>query len=278
LKIKESGCQDVILSCEELTNFMMMQYDAVNTGRLRDALFEIDKDVRLVVYVRNPSDFYLSILQEKLKRHAGVLSPETFQTNFSKTIRHYETVFGCKAIVREFHPTKLIESDIVADFLDATGLARVDISNWESVVSNESISPEILLALDLARREEGEVDLHYDFDESEMLWRKTNAIAKELSFSNKPVLFKHVHDRIMESNREDIQTLSERHGISFAQGKFVEGQPSTPKEYQISLIEDLMAVDRQRAIYVWSVFTLRAIKSVFSLRKKVHAQTKFKKV
>ncbi|MDP2494366.1 hypothetical protein Q8W25_10105 [Shimia thalassica] len=270
--IQEANCSDVVLSCEELTNFMMMQYDQKNLEVMRDALRKIDDDVRIVAYVRNPSDFYLSILQEKIKRYAGVLEPETFHTNFAKTIRLYETVFETKAIVREFHPSKLIKRDIVADFLSATGLTRVDISKWEPIVSNESISPEVLCALDLARREMGgskTSELSFAFQESEMFWRKMGRISREVGTPSKPVLFRHVHDTIMALNADDIKLLKERYGISFAEGKCIEGQSTVPKKHQISAIENLMKVDKQLAIYIWSVFSVRAIREIFTLRKKV---------
>ncbi|MCP9483470.1 hypothetical protein NNA36_16010 [Shimia sp. CNT1-13L.2] len=267
--IKASGCADVVLSCEELTNFMMMTYDTTSAKALRDQLREIDDDIRLVAYVRNPSDFYLSILQEKLKRSGGVLEPQTFQANFAKTIRYYEDVFEVKAIVREFHSSKLKDKDIVADFLHATGLEHVDISSWTPIRSNESVSAEALFALDLARRDYMGSELVYEFRESEMLWRKSNMIANESEIYQKPVLFKHIHDQVMFANQSDIDVLHERYGISFSEGNYVEGQPTFPPESQLSLVEDLMHVDRSKAIFIWSTFTLRAIREVFQLREKV---------
>lgn len=269
--IAASGCPDTILSCEELTNFMMMAYAPDNLRRLRDALFEIDLDVRIVAYVRNPSDFYLSILQERLKRHGGVLAPDTFRTNFARTIRLYEEVFETDAIVREFHPSRLKDKDIVADFLAAAGLTRVDHSAWEAVSSNESISPEVMTILDQARREtvEGKTALNYRMPDSEFLWRRMRRVAADLDLSRKPLLYKAAHDQVMAGNVEDCETLNARYGIDFAQGKFTDASPRVPCDERISDLEGLMDVDRTQSTYIWSVFTAEVIREVLRQRRKI---------
>lgn len=271
-KIAESGCDDVILSCEELTNFMMMDFAPDNLRTLRDALRAIDPDIRIVAYVRNPSDFYLSILQEKLKRHGGTLDPHSFKANFDRVISLYEEVFETTAIVREFHATRLKDRDIVADFLEATGLTRLDISDWEPVTSNESLSPEVLMALDLARKEltpDGD-RLTYSFRESELLWRRMRRLAADLDIARKPVLFTSAYDTVMATNADGIAQMQDRYGISFAQGKHVPGTPlydtSDGISGQISGLEAIMEVDRTTATHLSAAMMAQLVREMVRLR------------
>lgn len=266
--IQAAGAQDVVLSCEELTNFMMMEFSRENLRALRDRLREIDTDIRLIAYVRNPSDFYLSILQERLKRNGGVFAPDTFKTRFSTIIGVYEEVFETQAIVREFHPKKLKDGDIVADFLQATGLERLDISGWEPISSNESISPEALAVLDLARRtlDEGGAEVAYAFPESELLWRRLRKLCAELGLARKPILFKAAHDAVMAANAEECEKMADRYGITFADGKYVDDAPDLPAEYRISDFEGLMTVNRAQVFHLWSVLQLDVIRDVLKQR------------
>ena len=268
---KSSNCKDVVLSCEELTNFMMMQYNPENLKKMREAISEIDTDIKIVVYVRNPSDFYLSILQEKLKRYSGVLDTSAFRTNFAKTIAVYEEVFETTAIVREFSPKKLFEGDIVKDFLHATGLNHVDVSSWKAESTNESVSPEVLVALDLARRQLKDTpgDLNYKFNESEMLWRKLNNISQELGFSRKPILYKSVHDTVCKENAYDAAILRYKYGIDFSKGKFIDSSSDIPKSYHISEIQSLMDVNVEKSMFIWSKFVQQSIREIFRLREKI---------
>lgn len=269
--VRASGCSDVVLSCEELSNFMMMEFDEDNLRRLRERLCEIDADIRPVVYVRNPSDFYLSIMQERLKRHGGVLSAPGFKANFSRTIGLYEKVFATDATVREFHPSKLKDGDIVADFLSAVGLERVDCSSWEPIASNESLSPEALVVLDLARRdlEGSDNEISYAFRESELLWRRLRKIIAEAGLSRKPVLFKGAHDAVMETNAAECDIMRDKYGIEFADGKYVEGEPAVAEEHRISDVEGLMDLNRDQVFHIWSVLSLDLIREVFRMRNRV---------
>ena len=269
--IRNSGCANVILSCEELSNFMMMAFAPTNLRRMRDRLSAIDPDIRILVYVRNPADFYLSILQERLKRHGGTLEPDSFQTRFARVIRLYEDVFETEATVREFHPSRLTSGDIVADFFDAAGIANINCSAWDPVSSNESISPEVLLALDLARKElvPDTPRVTYRFAESELLWRKFRRVASDLGLARKPVLFKAAHDAVVAANARDMEQLNSRYGITFASGKYVDDEPKLPPEDRISGIESIMAVDREQATYIWSAVTLQFVQEILRSRQKL---------
>ena len=270
-QIRNSGCPHTVLSCEELTNFMMMAFSPNNLHRLRACLTEIDPDIRLIAYVRNPADYYLSILQERLKRHGGTLKPDDFQTRFATIILLYEEVFDAPAHVREFHPTRLLNGDIVEDFFDAVGITGLETKSWDRITSNESISPEVLLALDLSRRElDPEAKrTTYQFAESELLWRRLRRQASDAGLARKPVLYKSAHDAVVAANLDDARRLQERYGIDFAPGKYVDQEPDLPEADRVSGIESIMSVDREQSTYIWSAVTLQLVKEVLRSRKKL---------
>ena len=130
------------------------------------------------------------------------MEPDSFQTRFARVIRLYEDVFETEATVREFHPSRLTSGDIVADFFDAAGIADINCSAWDPVSSNESISPEVLLALDLARKElvPDTPRVTYRFAESNLreicnFWSHTTGV---------PIV---VHPTAMEPVGEDTLTI-----------------------------------------------------------------------
>src|SRR5687767_12223615 len=68
----------VLLSCEELTNIFMTDFSEMSLARLHDFLRALTSDIRLIAYVRNPAELYIAMMQEKLKRSAGIVEPDSF--------------------------------------------------------------------------------------------------------------------------------------------------------------------------------------------------------
>jgi hypothetical protein len=106
--------------------------------------------VTVAVYLRRPSERYLSGLQQKLKASWQVNQP--VPPNYRRTLEQYRGFFGQDAVrPRIFARSLLAEGDIVADFcaayLPEFGLARADLADVGRV--NEASSAE---AMDIQRR------------------------------------------------------------------------------------------------------------------------------
>ncbi|MDO6481143.1 sulfotransferase domain-containing protein [Shimia thalassica] len=256
-RIERSGCSTTILSCEELNSPATAMHDRNNLRKLRAVLSEIDPDIRLVAYVRNPADFYLSMAQEFLKRRGRFLEPEGFSPNFASKIRVFEEVFEVTASVRELSRPKLVENDILRDFLSVCGLEHVDTSSWKKINANESLSPEVMFLLDVVRRTGQGADkpVKYNPKQQERLWRKLRDASRKVDTSAKPCLFEKVRDSVLFGSETDAIELNKRYGIEFEEGKAVaENSVELPKEL-LSEVERIVPVDRRVALAIWAQFT-----------------------
>lgn len=135
-----------ILSSETL--FRSLRPEARRS--LVEALEPLGDEVRVAVYLRRPSEFYLSNIQQILKQSHD-LGWLRVRATFDP-VRTYAETFGRDAVaVRTYARNALVDGDIVADFLanhvterpiDATGLRR-------GRNQNETVSAE---SMDLLRR------------------------------------------------------------------------------------------------------------------------------
>ena len=104
----------------------------------------------VAVYLRRPSDYYLSALQQRLKSAHSVTAPRVQSP--LRVLAGYASAYGPAALApRVYDRSLLAESDIVADFLAAylpeAGLAAAALPHGRR--TNETVSAE---AMDLMRR------------------------------------------------------------------------------------------------------------------------------
>ena len=105
--------------------------------------------VRVLIYIRHPSSYYLSFIQQQLKGSHQITHPEVFKYRFRQSIQRWQAV-TTDVIVRQFDRCNLIGNDVISDFVrqvsdffgeviegDRIGLIR----------ENESLSAEGMLIL-----------------------------------------------------------------------------------------------------------------------------------
>lgn len=106
------------------------------------------REFHIVLYVRDPADFYLSSTQQRMKmaiRPPFVMDPERFKYDFLNWAQAWEEIFPGRLIVRKFPPEKY--SDIIEDFsavLEERLGPRVP---WAPMQMNTSLSAEGMLIL-----------------------------------------------------------------------------------------------------------------------------------
>jgi hypothetical protein len=105
--------------------------------------------VRVAVYLRRPSEYYLSALQQHLKSAHAITPPRV--TASLKTLDSYAATFGAAALAPRVYDRRLLaDGDIIADFLAAhlpeAGIAPGALTR--PAHGNESVSGE---AMDILR-------------------------------------------------------------------------------------------------------------------------------
>ena len=253
---------NILLSVEEISSPLMSRIRPDTVAAIRDFIHRDGHPVRLLVYVRRPEDFYLSMMQEKFKRSGGLVPPADFRTDFAAIIRIYEEAFETRAIVRPFERQQWREGDLLVDFFDQIrDLADVDVAALSPPAgrANESLSAETMFALDLLRRfPDSMTEKHlYSFAESERLWRKLRDIAEEAGYTRKPRLFAPVAETVAAANRHDADELLSRYGVRFHTRPEVSDDPPPPDTGRLSDLEGILPLNRDHALRLISVLCAR---------------------
>ncbi len=205
---RQSDARLVVLSSELLSRNLVTY-----AGRsVRALLAELSDDVQPVIYVRNPADHYLSVLQQQLKVNGQPLRPSP--TTIRAVIQSYEAEFGRPVQAELFHPSALRDGDIVRDFAAKFLPAEIGADTLPSLRTNESISAEamdILAACGKGQPEQFDTEAHASW---EKLRRIVIRIDKRIDGAGKPRLKAAVRDAIIGASG-DINWVAERFGIEF---------------------------------------------------------------
>ncbi len=103
-------------------------------------------DIRIISYVRDPVDLYLSVVNQVIRggaRFADLKTPQTFKYPSQKRISRYVNLLGQeKVTVRNFDRANLAGGDVIEDFFDV--ISKIEESEIrvadKSFVKNQSLS------------------------------------------------------------------------------------------------------------------------------------------
>ena len=138
--LKEPGARDVVRSrlrnLSELMNVsgygtaVVSAENLINDGRFAEMIKAAsgEFDVQVVAYIRRQDDYFISAWQQwKLKVHDRIedyiADKLLADANWDRMFVPWEAAFGRERMtVRLFRRDKLVDSDVVADFMASTGL------------------------------------------------------------------------------------------------------------------------------------------------------------
>jgi hypothetical protein len=189
-----------------------------NAARLREDLESLGfQKFHVVLYVRDPADYFLSNMQQALKMTYElpfVRDPSTFIYEFLRYTETWEKVFPGKLIVRKF-PTDPCH-DVIDDFADVLqqclniSLPRVPLR------MNSSHSTEAMQIIQ---------DYRETFwPDTEILTPDTARLIEFLSWSRqempqtRPVLKKEIAEQIRANHKADAKELYDRYGVDLGLG------------------------------------------------------------
>ncbi|WP_282167893.1 hypothetical protein [Shewanella japonica] len=137
--IKSIGdSQNIIISSEFL--FLCRKSEVENIKLFFKSIgFE---EVHVVVYLRDPVKYYLSVSQQSLKSQCVIPSPDRFNYDVLKAIEAWSSIEPTSFTVREFDRSKLFEGDVVRDFEHYLQSKNYNVKISKSEVENESMSVE----------------------------------------------------------------------------------------------------------------------------------------
>lgn len=172
-------------------------------------------DVAVIVYVRNPADFYLSAINQNLRKSPNIVDPRRFRYQFRRAVSRWSDAFDGKIIVRPFDRSLFRLNCVVQDFVQvASGFFSREMGPVESLNSNESLSAEAMVLLQKYRR-------FRSHDTNNLLKRDAARLRKILVESaqalpqTKARLRRGVEALITERHKDDLSWLHSQHGIDF---------------------------------------------------------------
>lgn len=234
----------VVMSGENL--WALTSEGAIN---LRKKLEMISSDIHVVCYVRRPSDFFLSMMQQQLK--ASHIVPKLKGVIYR---RNLENLSGLSAMlhVHPYDREAFVEGDVCLDFAEKHlgGSNRLRAPSQE-VSHNESICAEAMAILQ-------EYRLCAHPDRASHFTKDTNFLIRELrelSQGERPRLRPKVK-RLIDQSSPDLRWLRNMYGITFADVDY--GKISRVEPVDVKSIDELCVVDEAKKLVMTNMLLKRA--------------------
>ncbi len=212
--------------------------------RLREDLESLGfEECHVVLYVRDPADFFLSATQQRLKMTYPppfVSDPASFKYDFLQTTETWEEAFPGRLIVRRF-PTEP-DSDVIADFAAVMKQCLGVETPRIPLRSNSTLSAEGMQILQ---------DYRYRFspDAGGHLAPDAAKLVQFLSESSprlpqtKPCLKNEVAERVRANHKEDAEVLLSRYGVDLGLHNNYDSAAALPRDNPYTVGEILDSVD-----------------------------------
>lgn len=237
LRMEAPGHDITVLSSEAICSMSPTVLTA-----LREDLAAMFDSIRVSIYVRRPSSFYLSEVQQRLKSSDRIRPPSPIEyTKFIESMRQY---FTNQVDVHSYEDARRHPFGIVGHFGDRYAPAITTIAEkCERINANTSMSAEgMSLLLDYRRRR---------FPNRRIRTPDIAALIRTIRNTDPyidgflpPTLFSHICDYVDETST-DLLWLRDEFALEFA-GVNYERIRNATGALQVSTVEDICPVDQER--------------------------------
>ncbi|MCB1418176.1 MAG: hypothetical protein KDJ74_03900 [Notoacmeibacter sp.] len=229
--------ETVILSSEMLFAHATPENLAHFVARLR----ETGAEPEAVIYLRQPSPYYLSMLQQRAKNWARVSAPRPVRIR--REIEAFESAFAGRVTLRPFERVQLVDGDIVADFCTHALGGQVTAEMLNAKRRNESITAEAMAIVNAYRREKLAAHEGVPHREAQAVMARIGAIEEKAGRQAKPVLQSGIASAIDDASTDFLWLRDER-GISFAGMDYSRIRPAFPDALRrLDRLEDIIEID-----------------------------------
>lgn len=208
---------------------------------LKDILLNYCKNIRVIGYVRPPVGYLQSAFQQRLKGGKSLtFNLHSGYPDYYKRFSRMDSIFGKENVeLVAFGKDSLQNGDVVQDFSHRIG---IELQPEQIVRTNESLSLEATALLYTFRRFDGKAAAYKGFnkDNSLLIELLTALGSQKLAFSESAVM------PVLESNRKDIDWMSERLGVSILD------RPSNSPQ-AIGCEDDLFKVADANRMAIWQL-------------------------
>jgi hypothetical protein len=190
------------------------KFSTAEVGRLKALFGPLAETIEVVIYVRRPSEYYLSSVQQSLRASHDIKSVRPVK--YRAAIEPYLTGIADKTHVIPFVRDALYHNDIAADFagrLIPECLAEVEAAAVGPL--NETVSAEAMSVLQSYRLQN-----HSELDDirtrdTGILLELLRQTERDAGLFTRPKLKAEVAETIDAMSRDDVVWLKESFGVSF---------------------------------------------------------------
>jgi len=231
------------------TEYLFIDHEA-HIKSVIDYLKPFYPEMTVILFVREPADFYASGQQQILKARSYATPPQQFHYNFRNVIESWSRF--CPVVVKKYSPG----TDSCKIFCDTIGIDYSRISHKKRV--NTTMSVEQVALLEKIRKKV--------YKEEENVFKHHLRLIHKVrpSFTSKPKLKKEVRQIIRETHEADLEWLKDQHDIDFTSSNNSDiadqNQQSWP-EKQVS-VRDIYDVDDERVDLYEAALMDRLIKKL----------------
>jgi hypothetical protein len=196
-------------------------------------------EFHVLYYVRDPADYFLSMMQQDLKssrKPPFIEDPKTFKYEFLKRAENWENAFPGRLIVRNF--SNDARFDIVKDFTEVLQRCLGVELPWAPLKENTSISAEGMKILQDYREAFWPDSSIRTPDVNRLVQFLVNS--KQYTLQTKPTLIKEFVDVIRTNHEDDAKALYYRYGVDLGLEAATSANVPSPRgeSYRVDEIVD----------------------------------------
>lgn len=194
------------------------------------------EDVHIVMYLRDPARYYLSVAQQALKNQSRIPNYKNFRYDFVGAIESWMLLNPNSFQVVEFDRNKLFDGDIVTDFCNRLKFIGVDANLYLNKSLNETLSSEATQAIQ---------NCYLFIDDNNLspmeelsLKKRIKNLINEGGKGSKPKLKHSIESDIHLRYMNDISSVRERFGVFT---DFVEPKDGVSlQDFKVNFFKDIV--------------------------------------
>lgn len=203
-----SGYNTVIISSEFLFLSSKSEVNKIKIF-LNDLGFT---EIHVIMYLRPPSKYYLSVAQQALKNQSKMPTPDRFRYNLIRAIDNWNTIKPASLTVKEFDRNELYQGDVVKDIELYINSKLGEPIHLNSVKQkNETMSVEGTVILQEYFKVLDKCNFRYDLRMKYI--QRAREFVKIATVGSKPVLKVDIENYINLKYKNEIEDISSRYNI-----------------------------------------------------------------
>lgn len=169
-------------------------------------------EVHIIMYLRDPAKYYLSVAQQALKNQANMPTPEQFRYDLIGAVKNWKSINPASLSIKEFDRSKLFQGDVIKDIEKFVNKnieqpIRLNLSRQQ----NETMSVEGTIILQEFYTLLSQCD--FEFSDREKYVSRAKKFSRLAYIGTKPVLKEEISMYIHKRFNTEITQLNKSYDI-----------------------------------------------------------------